>query len=237
MKITVRTPRRLGIAAAVTAAMAGAITIAAGAAQLPASSAGHFVPVSGTSKTVRLTEAEHAFVNGIVLDSLSNSRLLPTASTSISPPPALSSFGKTLSAVKQESPATVERPDTASVSAGTQRLDAVYTGHQLSVEEKKFQTTIARDAAAEASSSQYPVLDMGHGVSGVELQKITGSRDSKTISGKAVYWAVMGQVQPSGEIAWAEPMNTVLITAHITHLKREWKIDSLSWSFAPRNEP
>jgi S1-C subfamily serine protease len=237
MKIAVRTPHRLGIAAAVTAAMAGAITIAAGAAQHPESSSSHIIPVSGTSKTVRLTEAERTFVDGVVLDSLSNSRLLSTASTSISPPPALSSFGKTLSAVKQMSPATVKRPDTASVSAGTQRLEAIYAGHQLSVEQKKFQTTIARDAAAAASSSQYPVLDMGHGVSGVELQKITGGRDSKTISGRAVYWAVMGQVQPSGKIAWAEPMNTVVITAHMTHLKSEWKIDSLSWSFTPGNEP
>lgn len=236
MKIAFPALHVLGIAAAVTVA-AGAITISTGGVQHPASSSDHLTMVSGTSKTVSLTQAEHAFVDGVVLDSLSNSRLLPTAPTSISPPPALSSFGKTLSAVKQMSPATVEQPDTASISAGAQRLQAVYTGHQLSVEQKKFQTTIARNAAAGVSSSQYPVLDMGHGVSGVELQKITGGRDSKTISGRAVYWAVMGQLQPSGKIAWAEPMNTVLITAHVTHLQGEWKIDSLSSSFAPGNEP
>lgn len=197
--------------------------------------------VSGDSKISRLTPAERAFADGVILDSLANSRTMTTAPIIVSAPPALSSLGRTLSAVKEMSPATVRPLDaTAMRSAAGRRLKTLYTGGQLSIEEKKAQTTIARDMAPQTSqtgSAHYPVLDMGHGVSGIRIEKVTGLGDSMAISGRAVYWAVMGQVQPSGKIAWAEPMNTILLAARMSRVNGTWKIGSLSWSFAPGDQP
>lgn len=93
------------------------------------------------------------------------------------------------------------------------------------------------EAIQEAKPSQYPVLDMDSGVSGVQINRTVQQKGTLTITGKALQWAVMGQVQPSGSIAWAEPENTMIIKAHLTRVDGRWKIDTLSRSFAPGSEP
>ncbi|GAA4636499.1 hypothetical protein GCM10023196_086500 [Actinoallomurus vinaceus] len=230
MKITGISRRRISMVALVAALATGGLTIWA-------DSYGNGSPllVNESSKIAHLSSVQRAFVSGVILDAQANSRAISIAREEVKPAPALASFGRTISTVKSRYPAAFQKVDP---SASMRRIQGVYHGRQAVVEGNRLQTVLRNAEAMQGvSASQYPVIDMDAGVSGVQINHTAQQGSTATISGKTLQWAVMGQVQPSGNIAWAEPENALLITAHLTRIKGVWKIDSLSRTFAPGSEP
>lgn len=126
MRTTIINRRHVAVLTLAGMAIAGGIVILAGSS----GQENHFL-VSDSSKIATLSSAQRAFVSGVILDAQENSRAVSTAREEIKPAPALTSFGRTISAIRTRYPATFLKTD---ASTAIQRVGNLYYGRQAVLE-------------------------------------------------------------------------------------------------------